>query len=563
MKTLSGRIYLTLLFIASLFIIFEKSSLIYPALLSVSAYFILFSLLFILSGRVIFSVITTGTLFLIIKFINQLKVHYYKESLLFSDVNLAFDSSNLGTLGQYWEAGVAMIAMVIWLMINMVIAWRYSKKSTTKRRIITSILLIPIGLIATHFTVNKWQSEWEGTLPAGRGTMTNLMMSGYKTTYHPPHFNQSADYFIEQASQITLPETQTAVKPDIVVLLQESTVNPTIYQLNKQVKLPDLFMFQKDNWVSAQSPLRVQTFGGGTWLSEFSVLTGLNTDDFGARKNAVFYFIVDNLNDNLFRQLKSQGYYTVLLTPFNRNAYHAGYAYQKMGVDKIIQPQELGYPGSLEENLWKISTQDMLGYLKEVLKTQTDKPIFVFSLTMFEHGPYDESHHDDYQIANTLDNSNAAGKFSHYMEKIINSDPAIEDFAQFVAKREKPTLFLYFGDHQPNIELNHYQSSFNNPAHITQFTLRDNLTQGATLTTGELTDISFLGGILLERARLPLSPFYQANIKMRHLCEGKLNDCADQKLISSYKNYIYDTLNVAGKEDQTLSPQITDSHDIN
>ncbi|OAT29369.1 LTA synthase family protein [Proteus myxofaciens] len=547
MKKLSGRIYLALILIASLFIVFEKASYIYTALLSVSAYFILFSLCFILSARVLFSVITTGTLFLIIKFINQLKVHYYKESLLFSDVNLALDTSNLGTLGQYWEAGIAIIAMVIWLIINMIIAWRFSKKSSIQLRL-SSLILIILAIITIHFTVNKWQSEWEGTLPSGRGTMTNLIMSGYQTAYNPPYYSENADYFIEKSNNVVLPETQTEVKPDIVVLLQESTVKPSIYQFNKDINLPDLFMFKKDKGVSAQSPLRVQTFGGGTWLSEFSVLTGLNTDDFGARKNSVFYFVVDNLQESLFRQLKSQGYYTVLLTPFNRNAYHAGYAYEKMGIDEIIQPQQLGYPGSLEENLWTISTQDMLGYLKQVLKTHTDKPIFVFSLTMYEHGPYHEKHSDDYQITGHTESSNAPGKFSHYMEKIIASDPAIEDFSNFVATREKPTLFLYFGDHQPNIEISNYQSPFTDPAHITQFTLRDNLTQGAPLSTGELTDISFLGGMLLERSRLPLSPFYKANIQMRHLCEGKLNDCEDEKLINSYKNYIYQHLNVAGKE---------------
>ncbi|MBG3081469.1 sulfatase-like hydrolase/transferase [Proteus mirabilis] len=548
MKKLLGSAYLALILIGSLFIVFEKTSLIYTALLSVSAYFILFSLFFILSGRVLFSIITTGTLFLITKFINQLKVHYYKETLMFSDFDLAFDSSNLGTLGHYWEAGVALVAMLIWLLINMLIAWRFSKKSRLTLRV-SSLLLIVVGVITIHFTVEKWQVEWEGTLPGGRGTVTNLIMSGYQTTYHPPYFKESADYFLEKANKTALPETQTEIKPDIIILLQESTVNPSIYQFDKDLALPDLFMFQKDEGVSAQSPLRVQTFGGGTWLSEFSILTGLNTDDFGARKNSVFYFVVDNLNESLFRQLKAEGYYTVLLTPFNRSAYHAGYAYEQMGVDEIIQPQELGYPGHLEENLWKISTQDMLGYIEEVLKKRTDKPLFIFSLTMYEHGPYDESHTDDYQITGQTKSSNAPGKFSHYMEKIITSDPAIKDFSNFVAQREKPTMFLYFGDHQPNIELNNYQSPFTNPAHITQFTLRDNLTQGASLSTGELTDISFLGGMILERARLPLSPFYKANIQMRHLCEGKLNDCEDEKLINSYKNYIYDKLKVAGVAD--------------
>ncbi|NBM01532.1 LTA synthase family protein [Proteus sp. G2671] len=548
MKKYLGSAYLALILIASFFIVFEKATFIYTALLSVGAYFILFSLCFILSARILFSAITTGTLFLITKFINQLKVHYYKETLMFSDFDLAFDSSNLGTLGHYWEAGVALIAMLIWLLINMSIAWHFSQKSRPSLRI-SGLLLMAIGFTTIHFTVEKWQAEWEGTLPGGRGTVTNLIMSGYQTAYHPPYFNENADYFLEQANKTVLPETQTDIKPDIVVLLQESTVNPDIYQFDTDVTLPDLFMFQKDEGVSAQSPLRVQTFGGGTWLSEFSVLTGLNTDDFGARKNSVFYFVVDNLNESLFRQLKAEGYYTVLLTPFNRSAYHAGYAYEKMGIDEIIQPQELGYPGTLEENLWKISTADMLGYVEEVLKKRTDKPLFIFSLTMYEHGPYDESHRDMYQITGHTESSNAPGKFSHYMEKIITSDPAIKDFSNFVAQREKPTMFLYFGDHQPNIELKNYQSPFNNPAYITQFTLRDNLSQGAPITTGELTDISFLGGMILERARLPLSPFYKANIQMRHLCEGKLNDCEDEKLVNSYKNYIYDKLKIAGNTD--------------
>ncbi|WP_337235972.1 hypothetical protein, partial [Vibrio cholerae] len=91
-----------------------------------------------------------------------------------------FDSSNLGTLGHYWEAGVALIVMLIWLLINMSIAWRFSQKSRPALRM-SSLLLIVIGFTTIHFTVEKWQAEWEGTLPGGRGTVTNLIMSGYQT----------------------------------------------------------------------------------------------------------------------------------------------------------------------------------------------------------------------------------------------------------------------------------------------------------------------------------------------------------------------------------------------
>ncbi len=537
-----------MLLVASLILVFEKGGDIYPALISVGVFGVIFGLVFLVSTRWLFSAVLTGTLFIILKFLNQIKVHYYKDQLMFSDLNVMLDPSNQETLLHYWLAGIAVVAMIIWLIFNMILSWRAASSARGIKWRLACIVLMAASVWGIHLTVKAYHIEWQDELPKGRGTMTNMVMSGAGAQYQPPKFGSSADYFLQQTKKVTLPEPQPDVKPDVVVLLQESTVNPHIYSLPANVKLPDLYMFQRDADVIAQSPLRVQTFGGGTWLSEFSVLTGLNTDDFGSRKNAVFYSVVDHLQNSLFRAMKDNGYYTVVLTPFNKSAYHAGHAYKTLGVDRIIQPQDLGYPASMNENLWTISTQDMLSYVKTILAKETDKPIFVFSLTMYEHGPYEESHHDDYGLSGKVDHPTVVGKFSHYMEKITASDPAIKDFSEFVAKRDKPTVFLHFGDHQPSIHFEHYNSSLPDPAHLTQFTLRDNLKQGASITTGKLTDISFLGGIVLERARLIAPPFYQANMAMRHLCDGALNDCQDNALVESYKHYIYQQLDAAGKE---------------
>ncbi|WP_074024303.1 LTA synthase family protein [Xenorhabdus eapokensis] len=547
-KKIISRIYLGLLLIASLILVFEKGGDIYPALVSVGVFGIIFGLAFLVSARWLFSVVFTGTLFIILKFLNQIKIHYYKEHLMFSDLNVMLDPANQETLHHYWLAGIAVVAMFIWLIFNMILSWKVVPAARGIKWRLGSIVLMVVSAWGINLTVSTYHTQWQGELPKGRGTVTNMVMSASDVQYQPPKFGLSADYFLQQAKKVTLPAPQSEVKPDVVVLLQESTVNPHIYQLPANVQLPDLYMFRRDAGVSAQSPLRVQTFGGGTWLSEFSVLTGLNTDDFGPRKNAVFYFVVDHLKNSLFRAMKDNGYYTVVLTPFNKSSYHAGHAYKTLGVDRIIQPQELGYPADMDENLWKIPTQDMLSYVKTILAKETDKPIFIFSLTMYEHGPYEESHHDDYGLADKVNSATAVGKFSHYMEKIVASDPAIRDFSEFVANRDKPTVFLYFGDHQPNINFDHYNSPLPDPAHVTQFTLRDNLKQGASITTGKLTDISFLGGIILERARLSAPAFYQANMFMRHLCDGALNDCQDRALVESYKHYIYQQLAAAGKE---------------
>ncbi|MGJ3355160.1 LTA synthase family protein [Providencia sp. Je.9.19] len=548
-KKIFAGVYLALIFIGSLFLVFEKSEVIYPALISISVYAIFFGALFALTTRWLFSAIVTSTLFIVIKFFNQLKVHYYKEQLFFSDINLMTDTSNMGTLGHYWLAGVALIGLLILLVVNAIISWRLLRPCKSFALRIVSLLLVVGGYYGANWSSTHYYDEWTQTLPKGRGTVTNLVMSAKNSTYKSPQFASSSDYFIQQAAAVSLANNKTEVteKPDIVLLLQESTVNPNIYDLPAETKLPELFMFQQDKNVVAYSPMRVQTFGGGTWLSEFSALTGLNSDDFGSQKSGVFYFIVDHLNNSLFKEMKANGYYTVVLTPFNKGAYHSGHAYETLGVDRIIQPQELGYPGKLQDNLWTISTEDMLKYAKEILATETDKPVFIFSLTMYEHGPYKESHSDDYGIKDKISNKDAAGEFSHYMEKIVASDNAMRDFADFIEKRDRPLMFLYFGDHQPGISLNKYNSSFSSPSYITQFTLRDNLKSGTSVKTGELTDISFLGGLLLERANLKISPFYEANIKMRHLCDGKLNDCEDKQLLDSYRHYIYQTLQVADK----------------
>nr|WP_279047072.1 LTA synthase family protein [Cedecea davisae] len=558
MKPGSGRkarwtyLYVAALLIAALIIVAGNSPRdVYPLVIAACAFIFCGGLLYLVSARAAFAIATSSLLVILLQFLNQLKVHYYKDQLLFPDIFMMADPSNAGTLLHYPSAGVAVVAMLALLILTLVVSWR-----VTPRRAGLAAPLVAVGImlgsaaLLSH-SVLRNQHDWSTKLPGGTGVLSNLAMSGIQTIYDSPTFpEEPAQEFITRAAALNKAQpTPNGVRPDIVLLLQESTVDPRLYKVPTPGVLPHLAMFDQDSKVKAHSLMRVQTFGGGTWLSEFAALTGLRSDDFGAMKNAVFYSVIDHVNDSLFKQMKDNGYYTVVLTPFNKSAYNAGHAYSMMGVDKIIQPQELGYPGDISENLWHISTGDILSYVKKLLGSQTDKPIFVYALTMYEHGPYDASHHDDYQLASVVKNEGSAGKFSHYVEKIKNSDIALKDFFQFVDQRKRPTMFMYFGDHQPAIDwANGYTSPLPDAMHLSQFSLRDNFNLPPVSDLGQVTDIAFLGGILLEQAQLKVSPFYQANIDMRHLCKGELNDCQDTALFNSYRNYIYDKLHAASKE---------------
>lgn len=196
------------------------------------------------------------------------------------------DTSQLRDIKYYWLAGVAVLGLFILLIINGVISWRLSTPCKRWISRVVSVLMIVVGYFGADWASTHYFDKWSQTLPKGRGTVTNLVMSAQNAKYKSPHFVGDSSYFEQKAANISLANNAQTEKPDIVLLLQESTVNPTVYDLPAGTKLPELFMFQQDANLVAHSPMRVQTFGGGTWLSEFSALTGLNSDDFGAQKVA-------------------------------------------------------------------------------------------------------------------------------------------------------------------------------------------------------------------------------------------------------------------------------------
>ena len=521
---------------------------IYPLLAAVSAYLFCVGLFYVLSGRLLFAWAVSSALVIILQFTHQLKVHFYKDGLFFSDFYLMADPANLGTLRHYPLAGLAFLALFLFVFATGAVAWRGRPRQAGYVPLAVGFCLMVVSALGGAQCLVRYQAVWAGSLPGGTGVVSNLVMSARQVVYTSPAFPAYAshDFTARAALSSSASEPGPSVHPDIVMLLQESTTDPLLYRVPRPALLPHLAMFEQDAHVKAHTLMRVQTFGGGTWLSEFAALTGLRSDDFGSLKSAVFYSVIDHVSDSLFRQMKANGYYTVVLTPFNKSAYNAGHAYHMMGVDKIIQPQELGYPGKMSDNLWHISTADMLKYVKVIMSRETKKPLFIYALTMYEHGPYDAGHQDDYQLGAVMDKTGSAGKFSHYVQKIKTSDTALAAFFQYVDARARPTLFLYFGDHQPGIDwTNGYTTSLQDPRHLTQFSLRDNANPSPVSDLGPVTDIAFLGGILLERGRLTVSPYWQANIAMRHLCQGRMDDCEDKLLLNSYRHYIYDDLHVA------------------
>lgn len=506
-----------------------------------------FGLWFGVIGKTMLSYIAMIFTLVALQLINQAKIYYFKSRLFYTDFLIMLDDNNYDTLTQYWEV-LILLAILIVFIVGSFYIFRKGKHYNWKVRI-SSILLSSMLIFGIYqiTLVQKNIATWQAQLPNGKGVIINIWMTINGMQYESPVFEGSDELFLQKSAEINLGD-KPAVKPDIVVFLQESTTNRDYFHIQDK-HLPTLGMFDQTNErISGYGPMRVQTTGGGTWLSEFSFATGLDTNDFAHRKLSVFYTVAPHVKTSFYQELKNNGYFTVLLTPMTKDNYNTRNAYENFGIDLVLQPQDLGYDAGMHTNLWKITSHEMLAYVEKILNTYTDKPIAIFMLSMNEHGPYDDKTEDHFGITDSIGDTKVAGRLNDYLMRQEDLNKATEYFTDKFMARERPTLFLYFGDHQPSLYGNAIKDNFYRwPLYVTQFFMKDNFGDGQKMVNGSLTDINFLGGLILERINAKVSPYYDANIKMRYLCDGKLEDCEDRALLNSYKHYIYSTLNATNR----------------
>ena len=110
---------------------------------------------------------------------------------------------------------------------------------------------------------------------------------------------------------------------------------------------------------------------------------------------------------------------------------------------------------------------------------------------------------------------------------------------------ETPYVFGYFGDHQVAFDnqLPPKKGNFANPDYVTQFVVRTNR-KTDFVQQQDFLDLAFVGGVLLDVAGLPpKDDFMRANIAMRQLSQGKLeeqrmwiSECYRNYRVSRFKN---------------------------
>ena len=554
-------IFLSLFFIATVIFI-VNSHYRWTYFFAIALFVLLFSAMFAITGQWQRGLNFASVLFVVLMLFHRMKIHYYKQPLLISDFWLVTDWRNWETLLHYKGAIFGVLGL-LGLLGYAVFGWSDVESASTGFRVFAAILAATSFGLMWHYSKDPDATKvWLDSLPDdGRDVFLNLPMSCRGVFFKVPEFEGNSQKFKEKMtallnekaeSKTESAEKPDAEKPDIVVCLQESTLNPHQFDFDAET-IPPFSMFNKQEDTAFVSPLRVHTVGGATWKSEFAFLAGVPSTDFGALASGVFYSVVPHLQTGFIKNLREQGYFCVALSPFTKGNYNAKPAYDHFGFDLMLQPQDLGYPASISKNLWHISSEEMMYYTKLILQKQhpslenVQQPMFVYVLTMKEHGPYNTNMPNHFNLASKRLGGKAISCLNDYIDRIDSLNEAIEGLNDYLKSRETPYVFGYFGDHQVAFDnqLPPKKGNFANPDYVTQFVIRTNR-KTDFVQQQDFLDLAFVGGVLLDVAGLsPKDDFMRANIAMRQLSQGKLEDAEDMDLVNSYRNYLYQDLKIA------------------
>jgi len=256
-----------------------------------------FLLATIVGGRLRVAVAVASAVGLLVWGIGELKMEFFGQRLGLLDFYFLSEGANWGIVSRYPDMQWAIAAWVGLTALLSIAAWQMDRRTTSLGwlgRGTSALLLVAwCGGAWAQRHHHLWEVFREDANCGEEkvcGVMARIVYSYGAFEFIAPTLGAAGADFERAAralSPASAPSAATTVRPDVVVWLNESTLDPRQYRLDGTA-LPALPMFDKSPYTRAAGLLRVHTFGGRTWLSEFSMLTGLVPADFGPRSTLGF-----------------------------------------------------------------------------------------------------------------------------------------------------------------------------------------------------------------------------------------------------------------------------------
>ena len=505
--------------------------------------------LMMLTRRVLASTIAIGSLIAFVVGVSVAKRSLEKMALHAYDLYFYFPNGRL--LTSLWTNHrsflVAMIAGGLASLTALAIAWSLERPRLRRRYAAGACAIcLVVSAAASHEKIERRHTQlyWEdlfvssfyGTWPETLETLLRgqILETASSASRRPPILS------LAQASC-----APTEKPPHIILIHEESVFPPEIFPKLAYDKRLDA-MFQSFDGHTRH--MRVETYGGASWLTEFSVMTGLSSRSFGGIRNFLQTYMVGRLSDTLPQALSHCGYRNVLFYPMLKSFISSAPFYTSIGIKDIFDARDQQSTTPFERDRF---------YFGNALKNleshvaASKAPLFTFIETMSTHWPYHETFFPEEKVPGGGDGVD--GEMNEFLRRLWLSKTDLEDFRAQLAARFPKERFLiaHYGDHHPiatrrllgfsaELEAEDVELPPDSPGYVTYFAMTGvNFTPRA-LPLMDPIDVAYLPGLIIYAAGLPLPDSYAERLRLMKDCDGRYYDCADRNEILDFHRRLTD-----------------------
>lgn len=406
-----------------------------------AAWTVLFSLLVLLLGRPVFALAIGWALWFTLVMVNNAKAQALKEPFVFDDYDYFVDAIRhprlfLPFLGAVKGLAIAVVATAV-LVGGWVIEPAWARGAGG---VIVACGFLVSGLVALGVFARRGAPllTFRPAIDHRRhGMIAHL---AFQAAARRPDPEPAMPW---REARLSIPAGRDL--PHVVAVQSESFFDP-------RTRLPGvrpavLSNFDRLARDGVAGRLFVPAFGANTVRSEFAFLSGVPNERLGYRRFSPYRFVrPGHLDATFVKFLREAGYRTVCVHPYHGGFYRRDRVMSWLGFDEFV---DISAFRDAQGDGPYVSDEALADKVIERLQA-ADRPLFVFVITMENHGPlHPESPFPDEASDYFMSGKGQDPDAIIYLRHLSNADRMMGRLTAALEKEERPGALCWFGDHPP------------------------------------------------------------------------------------------------------------------
>ena len=436
----------------------QRAWLRHPAdlLLHTGLWLILFLVEFLQFRRLWLAVCLSSTIFYVLVLINHAKFRALREPFIYQDLEYFLDALKhprlyLPFFG-FWKIALCLAAVGVALWIGVTLETPLSATNTTEQVWIgcIAILLFALALLLIG-NLRKAALSFKPAQDFSQyGVLAMLWLYARAERKSPP---------AELAKYSTLiqnnPPSDPTHLPDTIVVQSESFFDPR--RAFSNIDATVLTAFDQACRDSIKfGPLIVPAWGANTVRTEFEFLTGIDTAQLGIDQFNPYQRCVQLGLPSIAHEFKKRGCRTVCMHPYPASFYQRDKIFPLLGFDAFIDIKSFeSVTRSIGQSPY-LSDQLLTDKVLELFDQQTAQPLFIFVITMENHGPLHLETMSAAESERWVQQPLPTGckDLPFYLRHLANADQMIDRLIKHLSSlahksSQRPAQLLWYGDHVP------------------------------------------------------------------------------------------------------------------